>query len=921
MNTRKKQVLSVTTLILTTVFIASAFVAYMYRPVRHIVGLYSWKTAVSLVRMVNLDIQVDQIRRDLGLASSATNQELASLSKIKVPDLAGPNSPTLATGPLRVDPANPRYFMDGTGKAILLTGSHTWGNFQDQGSKDAKGQLPVFDYTAYLNFLVAHNHNFFRLWTWEQSRWTVRTTDDNYWFDPMPYQRTGPGTALDGDPKFDLSKFNQAYFDRLRSHVIQASNNSIYVSIMLFDGWSISKNKGGFSDNNPWHGHPYNMNNNINGIDGDPNNIDSGDVIETLSDSAITNLQEAYIRKVVDSVNDLDNVLYEIVNESNGGSDQTTWQYHMINYLKSYEASKPKQHPVGMTAEYPNGSNDDLFASPADWISPNGDIDNPIIGDGSKVILYDTDHLCGICGDQQWVWKSFTNGLNPIFMDGYDGAAWGIWPINPSDPFWEIVRSNLGYIHNYAKRMDLAKMAPHGELASSGYCLANPSDSMAEYLVFRPSGGSVTVDLSHTPGDLIVEWFNPNNGTTTLSGTATGGGSLTFSAPFSGDAVLYLHRRSQYYFPLIINRPPFLETFNGRPTSPQSWNPTNWDVTVHSRDVSTFYQLEQMNAAHGPDCSPPPATHLISSYEDAVFVCHDHVMTAINAEGYGVIYLTPDQQVDFSKNEAVISWDMSTMRSSTRDWVDLWITPFQDNLQLPLDPNLPDLSGYPRNAIHIRMDYDYTIFKAEIIRDFVATQIPGDWHGYESFLTPSATRRDTFKLQISKTHIKFGMPTYNFWWIDANIPALSWNQGVVQFGHHSYNPTKACGTCGPNTWHWDNVYIAPPLPFTIIRADMRHVDPTTGATVHFRLPSPENAFLRFAGIGNNIQVSYDNGNSWIPAQTQVQEKFPIDHFWSYWTPMPAGVSSVLIQGQNWYGGVWMVRDISIWSTDIPASSN
>src|SRR5262245_14572392 len=36
-----------------------------------------------------------------------------------------------ATGPLRVSTVNPRYFTDGSGKAIFLTGSHTWGNLQD----------------------------------------------------------------------------------------------------------------------------------------------------------------------------------------------------------------------------------------------------------------------------------------------------------------------------------------------------------------------------------------------------------------------------------------------------------------------------------------------------------------------------------------------------------------------------------------------------------------------------------------------------------------------------------------------------------------------------------------------------------------------------------------------------------------------
>src|SRR5438046_2849059 len=76
------------------------------------------------------------------------------------PGDAGP-----ATGPLRVDPQNRRYFTTGSGKAVYLTGSHTWGNFKDRAHVDPP---PAFDYAAFLDFLVAHHHNFIRLWTWEQ---------------------------------------------------------------------------------------------------------------------------------------------------------------------------------------------------------------------------------------------------------------------------------------------------------------------------------------------------------------------------------------------------------------------------------------------------------------------------------------------------------------------------------------------------------------------------------------------------------------------------------------------------------------------------------------------------------------------------------------------------------------------------------
>jgi hypothetical protein len=205
----------------------------------------------------------------------------------------------------------------------------------------------------------------------------------------------------------------------------------------------------------------------------------------------------------------------------------------------------------------------------------------------------------------------------------------------------------------------------------------------------------------------------------------------------------------------------------------------------------------------------------------------------------------------------------------------------------------------------------------------VETDVPGQnlFAGYESFLTPDAKRRDTFELRISSTHIRFGMPGYNFYWSDTAIPALGWTRGVVQFGHHSYSPTKGDGCaikqnaatgCGPTTWHWDNVRVSPAVPFTILRADRRTAD-AAGGQVNFPAPAPATARLRFAGIGSNLSVSYDGGKTWQPAQLQAQSKVVEEHFKSYWMPIPAGTTSVQFRGSDWWGGRWLVRDISIWA--------
>jgi Family of unknown function (DUF6298)/Putative collagen-binding domain of a collagenase len=442
-------------------------------------------------------------------------------------------------GTLRVSATNPRYFADGRGNIIYLTGAHTWQNWQDSSKSNP---LSSFDYKAYLDFLQTHHHNFARLWVWEQPRWSLDSASDTWRFAPMPYQRVGAELALDGLPKFDLMRFDRDYFSRLRERVVAAKERGIYASVMLFNGWSVSADKGIPGGKNPWQSHPFNRANNINGIDGDLNRDNSGEEVHELTMPEITKIQAAYVRKVIDTVGDLDNVLYEITNESHRGSTQ--WQYHFINFIKNYEASKPKQHPVGMTVAYPKGDNSDLFGSSADWISLNGDINNPGISDGRKVILADTDHLCGVCGDRQWVWKSFTRGENPLFMDLYDGGFDLIIERVPTDPLnyppWVKLRRNLGYALNYANRINLAAMVPHPELASSEYCLANPVNRNAEYLVYVPSGGNVSVDLSTILGEIRGEWFNPDRGLVTVGISTTGGGRRSFVVPFEGDAVLYL---------------------------------------------------------------------------------------------------------------------------------------------------------------------------------------------------------------------------------------------------------------------------------------------------------------------------------------------------------------------------------------------
>ena len=412
----------------------------------------TWSSSNTAVATVDGSGLVTGVAAGGSVTVTATSETKTGTSSITV-------SLGLASGPLRVSAVNPRYFADPSGRVVYLTGSEHWKTIEDNGTSNPP---PAFDFSAFLDFLQRHNHNFTRLFTWEHARWSSLTSVD-HWFSPNPYMRTGPDTALDGGPKFDVTRLNPAYLARVRQRAVDAGARGIYVSIQLFDGWSL-ETKPGATANNPWRSHPFNAANNINGINGDPNGDQSGTEAHSLSIPAITALQETYVKAVIDAVNDLDNVIYEISNESDQSAD--AWQYHMIDLVRSYEATKPKQHPIGMTVPYPtvpSGTNIDVLNSTADWMSLNGDTDNPTVADGFKVSLNDTDHLCGICGDAAWPWKNFARGHNTLLMDGYDGSPGYTDPAyDPGNPKWEAIRTNMGYARSYALRMDLAHALPVG---------------------------------------------------------------------------------------------------------------------------------------------------------------------------------------------------------------------------------------------------------------------------------------------------------------------------------------------------------------------------------------------------------------------------------------------------------------------------
>ncbi len=408
-------------------------------------------------------------------------------------------------GPLAVCAENPRYFADASGRPVYLSGSHTWAVVQDGGPDSPP--VPM-DWPSFLASLVDYGHTFTRLWTWEHPRWASWWKGD-YHFAPVPWARVGPEQARDGGPRFDLERTDDQWRARLRDRVSTALDAGIYVSVMLFQGWSAGPKPDPWTDcDNPWFSHPFHRDNNINGIDGSPTDEQGYDRVHTLADPRVVALQERHVRTVIDAVNEFPNVLYEIGNEHDGSAENTRWQYHMIDLVHEYERTEKEfQHPVYMSAQWPDGRNQDLLACPADAIVPfawrepadeRWEYEPPSENVG-KVVFLDTDHLWGVGGNVDWVWRSFMRGYQPLYMD-----PWGYDHMDPLAPAGrEDVRRALGATCRLAAELDLNRMLPRPDIVSTGFALYDGAETA---IVYQPYEDRLCLNVGRDLDGAAVQW-------------------------------------------------------------------------------------------------------------------------------------------------------------------------------------------------------------------------------------------------------------------------------------------------------------------------------------------------------------------------------------------------------------------------------
>jgi len=222
----------------------------------------------------------------------------------------------------RLHPGNPRYFQWQGKPTVLITATEHYGAVLNLD----------FDYVAYLNELQRYGLNLTRTFsgTYREIPGSFNIKENT--LAPKPGRFVCPWASADGN-KFDLTKWDAAYFTRLKDFIAEAGKRGIIVELVFFCTM--------YGDE-LWQASPMNVRNNVNGI----GNVGAYEVY-AIKEKALQEVQETMVQKVVTELNGAPNLYYEICNEpyERGGLTKQ-WTHAIADRIVAAESKLPRKHLI-----------------------------------------------------------------------------------------------------------------------------------------------------------------------------------------------------------------------------------------------------------------------------------------------------------------------------------------------------------------------------------------------------------------------------------------------------------------------------------------------------------------------------------------------------------------------------------------------
>jgi hypothetical protein len=441
-----------------------------------------------------------------------------------------------AQKPISLHPANPHYYDFRGRPTVLITSAEHYGAVLNLD----------FDYRRYLDALAADKLNLTRIFTGAYREFPGDFNIHGNTLAPKPGRYITPWAEAPGG-KWDLSKWNPAYFARLKDFFTEASKRGIVVEVTLFTAYYNAQR---------WQECPLYIDRNGNGV----GNAKFDESL-TLRHPSLVEAQSAMVRKIVTELNAFDNVIYEICNEPYFAGIALDWQRHIARVVSSTEKTLPNRHLIAQNIANHQGVISDPdpevsvfhfhYARPPVAVDQNYGL-NRVIGfdesgfDGSGEAIYRIQGWDFILAG-----GAHYNNLDYSFIAGHEDGSFPVPAANPGYGSPEL-RKQLSYLAAFMNGLNFVRMAPVRDLIAAGIpenasarALAEPGRQYAVYLhhgrtlaghkpnyVVGNRRSYTQLELRLPAGQYKASWLNPRNGKTEREETFTHtGGTRVLASP------------------------------------------------------------------------------------------------------------------------------------------------------------------------------------------------------------------------------------------------------------------------------------------------------------------------------------------------------------------------------------------------------
>ncbi|MBN1418370.1 MAG: hypothetical protein JXP34_06305 [Planctomycetes bacterium] len=443
----------------------------------------------------------------------------------------------LAAEPLRLHPENPHAILFRGNPAVLITSGEHYGAVLNLD----------FDFIPYLDALKAAGLNLTRTFSgvYCESPKSFGIKGNPLAPKPgrliSPWARSSTPGYANGGNKFDLTKYDPAYFERLRAFVAEAGKRGIVVEMVLFCP---------FYEDAMWDLSPMKTSNNINGI----GNM-ARTAVYTLEDEGMLAVHQKVTREIVRALRDADNVYFEICNEPYFGGVTLAWQHRIADTIVDAEKDLPAKHLIAQNIANGSKKIEDPhpavsifnfhYARPPVAVARNWGLNKVIADDetgfkGPADVEYRTEGWDFIIAGGA-IYSNLDYSFTP---DHEDGTA------KPDAPGGggAALRRQLRILKDFIEGLDFVHMKPDDACIQSGVPEKATARALVErgkaYAIYIKGGTKANLAVDLPAGAYEAQWIDTKTGATARAETFDhAGGARTLASPrYAEDIALRILR-------------------------------------------------------------------------------------------------------------------------------------------------------------------------------------------------------------------------------------------------------------------------------------------------------------------------------------------------------------------------------------------